>query len=374
MHLKSLRLVDFRCYESLDLAFDPGINYVHGSNGMGKTSLVEAVCLLSTMRSFRGAKNAELIRWGAGAGARIEGTLVHGQITTEISLAVAPGSKVARINGKACRLLSEFFGRFPVVAFSPSDVEIIRGGPEERRAWADRLSTIVDPTHADRSSRYHRALIQKNRLLKEFVQGRRALGEEFHVWNEQLLELGAQITHSRWLACQEFEPVVTQYYQRISGGLAEVRIRYESTAQGQQETGQEGVPSVDSISRFLKEKQEDMLPKECLVGSSLVGPHRDDIHLSLQDKSLKNFGSQGEIRTAAMAMRLSEGDVLARVQQAPPVLVIDDLSSELDAHRRGFLVDYLNATPSQIFLTTTEEHGFGRKYLVNDGKVTAYGQ
>ena len=169
------------------------------------------------MRSFRGAKNAELIRWGVEAGAHIEGTLAHGQITTEISLAVAPGSKVARINGKACRLLSEFFGRFPVVAFSPSDIEIIRGGPEERRAWTDRLSTIVDVSHADRASRYHRALIQKNRLLKEFAQGQKPLGEEFHVWNEQLLELGAQIIHSRMLACREFEPVVTQYYREFQG-------------------------------------------------------------------------------------------------------------------------------------------------------------
>ena len=373
MHLRNLRLVDFRCYGSLELSFDPGINYVYGCNGQGKTSLVEAVCLLSTMRSFRGAKNAELIRWGVEAGAHIEGTLAHGQITTEISLAVAPGSKVARINGKACRLLSEFFGRFPVVAFSPSDIEIIRGGPEERRAWTDRLSTIVDVSHADRASRYHRALIQKNRLLKEFAQGQKPLGEEFHVWNEQLLELGAQIIHSRMLACREFEPVVTQYYQRISGGSARVGIQYESTALSEQETGQGDVPSVDSISQFLKEKQEDMLRKECLLGTSLVGPHRDDIKLSLQNKSLRNFGSQGEVRTAVMAMRLSEGDVLARVRQAPPILVIDDLSSELDAQRRGFLVDYLNSTPSQVFLTTTEEHGFGKKYLVIDGKVSAHG-
>jgi DNA replication and repair protein RecF len=217
-------------------------------------------------------------------------------------------------------------------------------------------------------------LTQKNRLLKEFAQGQKPLGEEFHVWNEQLLELGAELTRSRWLACREFEPVVTQYYQRISGGSAQVTLTYESTALGEQETGQQGVPSVDSISRFLKEKQENMLPKECLVGTSLVGPHRDDIQLSLQDKSLKNFGSQGEVRTAVMAMRLSEGDVLARVQQAPPVLVIDDLSSELDARRRGFLVDYLSATPSQVFLTTTEEQGFGRRYLVNEGKVSAHGQ
>lgn len=374
MRLEQLRIHNLRCYDEASIDFDPKFNVVVGLNGQGKTSLLEAVGLLAFFKSFRGAKNAEMLRVGAEEG-RIHGQVRHENITFDLDVKLWAHRKQALFNGKSCRLLSEIVGKLSAVSFAPTDLEIVRGSPENRRNWIDRLTQVLTPTHVDDVAAYQKTLDQRNRLLKEFAAGRTPrLSETFEVWTEQLTELGGRIAFNRICASRECKAQIAAHYRRISGKEISLNLQYfregsDELAGGQEARSNDTFYSPDDLQTSLKKMLDEALPKDKVLGTTTVGPHRDDLEILMAGQPAKAFGSQGEVRSLVLAMRLAEVEKHREVKGISPLLLIDDFSSELDHERRGFLLDWLVGGDSQVFLTTTEPIRMGKVFTVTEGKI-----
>ena len=373
MILESAKLLNFRCYESVELFFDSRFNTIIGKNGQGKTSILEAIYLLSTLKSFRLARNPELIR-NHGDAAAIIGVTSHEGLKNTLQVRINQRLKHSTINGKSCKLLSEYMGKLSAVTFSPSDLEIIRGVPEFRRTWVDRIATIFDPQHIDFCSRYTKVLNHRNKELKKLAQGQiYQLPDDFEVWTAELVRLGAQVIHNRIGAVDKLRPAMNQFYRLISGTDDFLDVQYASDAFEGFDAGQQRAFSLDLLSQFLTKELNQLAARERAYGSTLVGPHRDDLKMMFNGNLLKAYGSQGEVRSTVLAMRLAEVQSHREVSGIDPLLLIDDFSSELDSQRREFLLNYLCNIQSQIFLSTTEDLTMGKVFNVHAGKVTVNG-
>ena len=374
MVLQHLKIYNLRCYDQAEVDLDSKFNVIIGLNGQGKTSLLESIGLLSFFKSFRGAKNNEILRLNQNEG-RVSGKVSHEGLEFEIDVKVWPHRKQASFNGKSCKYLSEYVGKLSAVSFAPSDIEIIRGAPENRRGWLDRLAQIFSPTHVDDVSNYQKNLDQRNKLLREYASGRISqLGSEFDIWTEQLAFFGSKITANRIYAARQSVSEIERHYERISNEKIPVILQYFREGFSEEESGQLDV-SHDTFSTSedyhssLKNKLEVVLQKDRILGSTSVGPHRDDLEVFMAGNLAKAFGSQGEVRSLMLAMRLAEVEKHKEVKGYSPLLLIDDFSSELDAKRRKFLLEYLTDSGSQVFLTTTEEVRLGKIFQVNEGRI-----
>jgi DNA replication and repair protein RecF len=372
MRIEKIHLWNFRCYNEIEAEFSRGFNVITGLNGQGKTSILEAVYLLSSLKSFRASKNAELIRWHEDL-AQIKGQVSHNEINTELSLRIFPRQKSALVNGKRCQYLTEYVGKMRSVAFSPNDLEIIKGAPELRRNWMDRATALLFLDHTELSVRYGKILQQRNRCLADFVAGRGRLGSDFEIWTDQLVVVGAQIINNRIVALREIEPYVNRAYGTISGGTKRIKLDYKSQMSDGLGTGQVCLGSVESISQILKEKQEDLLSKESILGVTLFGPHKDDMEFTLDNQSIRSFGSQGEVRSAALSLRMTEIELHKSVVHVEPILLVDDFSSELDEKRRNLLMEYLYQSGSQVFISTTEKINIGNTIEIFEGRIRLNG-
>ena len=369
MRLEQLRLYNFRCYSDVEIFPDPRFNVVYGLNGQGKTSLLEAVGLLTFLRSFRGAKNAEMLRAEQTEGL-VTGLVRHGTLDFRLAVKLWPTRKQATFNGKSCKYLSEYVGKIAAVSFSPSDLEIIRGAPENRRAWIDKLAQIFDPSHADAVARYQKILEHRNRQLKAVSDGRvAALSADFETWTDELCSWGSKIIHNRIHSVENSVDRIQKYYAQIAGENININVGYKSEILPQVPYGQRPSDSLELVGQALRNGLQNSLKKELILGTTLVGPHRDDLSILMGGHPMRSFGSQGEVRSLVLAMRLTEVEACQEALRVNPILLIDDFSSELDANRRKFLLDYLSSSDSQVFLSTTEELRLGKEFFVTSGKV-----
>jgi len=371
--LKHLRLYQFRCYENLEFYPDHRFNVITGLNGQGKTSILEAVGLVAFLKSFRNAKNGEMLRLGQTEGL-VSGTIqTPSDLTYQLAVKLWPKRKQATFNGKVCKFLSEYVGRISAVSFSPSDLEIIRSGPENRRNWVDKLSQIFEPSHADAVSRYSKILDHRNRELKAVASGARSrLADDFDTWTDELIQWGSRIIHNRIHSVDKTVDIIQKYYTEIAHEQSDVNALYLTDIFSENHSGQASRSSLELISQALKNALSASLNKERILGTTTVGPHRDDLELSLNSNSIRSFGSQGEIRSLVLAMRLAEVEITHRERGFQPILLIDDFSSELDARRRKYLLDYLVASESQVFLSTTEDLNLGKRFLVHEGRIVPH--
>lgn len=374
MILQKIRLFQFRCYDEAEVSFDSKFNVIKGLNGQGKTSLIEAVGLVSFFKSFRGAKNNELIKLGA-AESKIEAKVTHDDLEFDLGVKIWPNRKQASFNGKSCKYLSEYVGRISAVCFSPEDLEIIRGAPENRRNWIDKVAQIFSTAHVDAVSSYQQALDQRNRILKNFSQGKISkLTDDFEIWTDQIVEYGAKIIENRIVAADQSRAAIEEHYSTISNEKTALNLRYLQTNLDDEESrhleAKEGKFSrLENLRFSLKNGLKNSLNKDCILGSTSIGPHRDDLEITMNGISAKSFGSQGEVRSVVLAMRLAETEKYREVRGYPPLLLIDDFSSELDSRRRKFLLAYLTESGSQVFLTTTEDIQLGKVFKVENGKI-----
>lgn len=369
MIFEQLRLYNFRCYEQVELEPDPRFNVVMGLNGQGKTSVLESIGLLSFLRSFRNAKNAEMLKLGEAEGI-VTGLLSNKGLRAQLAVKLWSNRKQATFNGKACKYLSEYVGRISAVSFSPTDLEIIRGSPENRRIWVDKLAQVFDTTHADAVARYQKILEQRNRQLKMVADGRlNALPADFETWTEELCFWGSKIIHNRIHSVDKTVDKIAKYYDQISREKTDINIRYISGIFAELPYGQLHCTSLELIAQVLRKQLAASQPKDLILGTTTVGPHRDDLELTMGGNLVRAFGSQGEVRSLVLAMRLTEVEVYKAVQGLSPILLIDDFSSELDMKRRKFLLDYLAESDSQVFLSTTEELWLGKTFLAKEGLI-----
>ena len=413
-----------RSLDSMDCNFDAGINVICGPNGCGKTTILESIHLLAQGFSFRSRDLRELITW------KNNELILRGEFNDEGRLRMralrvhSRGSEV-RENGEALKSPTSFFGTCPAVIMQPSDIELLRGGPEVRRHWLDEILCYRSSANAQVLRRYKRVLQQRNKWLKEFKQNGAAVGGEdlFRVLTQQLIELGAKLWAVRIALSKEVSEIITRYYRKLSGGVDEITCAYKSSilksldaldvaesmsdemmdeilagAAGNAETARfaadgtatydvyenasevisgnasnvdgsrnvsknapENAPGSDAtdgvseemLRNAFKRKLADLEFVERLQGMTMAGPHRDDLALCASGYEMRSVGSQGQCRSAAVAMRFAAVDVASRYL-TKPILLLDDIFAELDVNRRDAVASLIREKQCQVVIATPQ--------------------
>lgn len=336
MHLAHLRLRDFRNYPRLDVDFAPGFHLLLGDNAQGKTNILEAIYLIATLRSFRGVGGAQMVRHGQKG--YFVGSHIIGQGEHDTKMYWSVRERSLSLDGRPVRKLTDYLGVLRTVVFCTEDLLLVKGPGRGRRRFLDLLLTQTYPGYLPLLQRYTRALRSRNALLKQAAADPRAL-EGF---SRELVSAGQEITRLRRELVPRLSPLARLAYRRISNDAEELRIEY--------------APSVrQDFAVELAQSQ----PRERTCRMTVIGPHRDEVQLLLKDRSAAEFGSEGQKRTLAIALKMAQAEYLTGIHGSPPVLLIDDVMGELDAKRRGGLLPLLeraHQARGQVFMTATEEN------------------
>lgn len=364
MRVKQLKLENFRNYPKIELSFGPGVNVLSGDNGQGKTNILEAIYLCSCARSHRTAKDSELIRQGENY-YRIELLYDNNRyLDQEIRLdylAAVPGlddrktsNRSFWYNGVRRERIADLYGLFNAVIFAPEDLMMIKEGPQVRRRFMDLLMSQVKPAYFAALSLFNRVLLQRNRLLKtlrdqkiddagpEFV----LMKTQLEVWDEQYAETAAELIHWRFQLAEKINEYASTYQAAISDDKERLYVRYRTMS------GLKATMEVKEIQALLLKRLDHNLKDDIFRGTTGVGPHRDDLDIHLNENPLKIFGSQGQQRTAVLALKLAELRLIQEITGEMPILLLDDVMSELDIKRRASLVNVLQEY--QVFITCTD--------------------
>ncbi len=373
MYLSRLQLVNFRNYASLDLPLQPGLTVLHGQNAQGKTNVVEAIYLLSSGSSYRALSDKEVIRWGAPDGerlARVSGLVGDAEI--EVVVADMPGvaAKRALVNGAGKRL-ADFVGRLTSVLFGPEQLDLVTGSPSNRRAYVDGALSQTDRNYFRTLAVYNRVLQQRNQLLKLFRE-REVHPDELVYWDAQLVEAGSLISARRARCLQQLSTLAAHQHRELAPDGGELQLAYESKLFRTGGGGERlACASTEEIQAEFRQWLAVEADREMSQGVTVVGPHRDDLLLSLDDKPVDKFGSRGQQRTVALALKLAELALIREHTGENPVLLLDDVLSELDEARRGALREVIQSH-EQVLLTATKapEMAAVASYVVRDGTLT----
>lgn len=338
MIIKSMELKNFRNYEDLKISFDQGTNIFYGDNAQGKTNILEAVYMSGTTKSHKGSKDKEMIRF-LEQEAHLRTIVLKQGKEYQIDMHLKHNrSKGIAINKVPIKKAGELFGILNMVFFSPEDLNIIKNGPSERRRFLDSELCQLDKIYMSDLMNYNKILNQRNRLLKDMVY-RPDLKDTLSVWDMQLVMAGNNIIRRRKQFVEELNDIVYKIHSKISGEREELFLKYE--------------PSIDN-SLFENElgrmKERDM--KLCQTS---VGPHRDDLLFSIQGVDIRKFGSQGQQRTSALSLKLSEIELVKKSINDTPVLLLDDVLSELDSSRQNYLLNNIYDTQTMITCTGLDE-------------------
>ena len=336
MHLAHLRLRDFRNYARLDVDFRPGFHLLLGDNAQGKTNILEAIYLMATLRSFRGVGSAQMIRHGQ-TGYFVGGKSV-GQATHEIKMYWSLRERKLSLDGQPVRKLTDYLGALRVVVFCTEDLQLVKGTARARRRFMDLLLSQTHPTYLPLLQRYAHALRSRNAMLKQRTIDEASL-ESF---SRELIDLGNQIIQHRQQLTPRISPLARLAYRRISSDAEELRLEYQP-----------------SVKKDFEVELTQARARERTYRSTLVGPHRDDVELQLNGQSAAQFGSEGQKRTLAIALKMAQAEYLSGLHGSPPILLIDDVMGELDVKRRSGLLPLLeraHQASGQIFMTCTEEN------------------
>ena len=386
MFVTQLSLADFRSWEFAELTLAPGVTTLTGRNGQGKTNLVEAIEYLATLGSHRVASDAPLIRFGAPRAivrARVQAGLEDTRaLGLEVELHQGRANK-ASINRGPLRRVRDILGALRVVLFSPEDLALVKGDPSDRRRFIDDLLTQRWPRLAGVRADYDRVLRQRSMLLKS-LSGRRGptsadAAATLEVWDEQLARLGAEIVTARLQTLAEMAPFVAEAYLAIAPSNNVATVAYRSSSLGLDPGPGEGVEgpileaTPEEVAAHLRTRMEDRRNEEIARGVTLVGPHRDDLVLSLGHLPAKGYASHGESWSFALALRLG-AYALLRADGVEPVLILDDVFAELDEVRRERLAERI-AGAEQVIITAAVASDVpaslaGRRWTIHDGSVT----
>ena len=338
MIIKSIELQNFRNYEDLNISFDEGTNIFYGDNAQGKTNILEAAYLSGTTKSHKCSKDKEMIRFGEQE-AHIRTVVVKKEKEYQIDMHLKNNrSKGIAINKVPIKKASELFGILNMVFFSPEDLNIIKNGPAERRRFLDSELCQLDKIYLSDLTTYNKILNQRNKLLKDMVY-RPDLKDTLPVWDMQLVETGRKIIRRRKQFVDELNEIVHDIHYRISGEKEDLLLQYEPSI--------EDIFFEDELSRV---KERDM--RQCMTS---VGPHRDDLLFSIGEVDIRKFGSQGQQRTSALSLKLSEIELVKRSIHDTPVLLLDDVLSELDSNRQNYLLNSIHDTQTLITCTGLDE-------------------
>lgn len=352
MSLRSLKLRSFRNYRELDLELHQGITVFTGKNGIGKTTILEAISLLGSGRTFRSGRNVDLIRRGDDS-ALISGNISNSCLSSDLKVKIYPQGKKIFVDEKLAKSTQAAIDLLPTIVFSPADHRIIEGDSSDRKSFLNRAAAHVDWEYAEELNHYNKTLLQRNRVLKDAFNGSWSLSkttELLEPWDEQLLLFGSRLIARRHFYLAELLPKISDEYKRISHTSDEFGLVYQPFGEEEFSLAE----TEEEIRKQFEEMNRDSLRRDLAVGSTQIGPHKDEIVLILNGNKVKFYGSQGEKRTCALALRLGELALFRTKLQKLPVLLFDDVSSELDRTRRQSLVELLREENTQVFITATE--------------------
>ena len=363
MRVKSLALREFRSYEKAEVYPSEGMNVFSGPNAQGKTNLLEALHLACTGRSHRTARDEELIRWGQPS-AKVTVQAAQRDGTHEVSVVLLRGQKKKKnvlIGARQAERIGELFGHVCCVLFSPEDLSVVKGGPSERRRFLDMQISQLRPAYFYALQRSARALAQRNALLRE-ADARPSLLRTLDAWDEQLAEAGDAVVRVRREVTEALAREAREEHLLLTGGAEELTLRLSSEAAKEENPG-------EAILRKLRETREEDVRR----GTTGTGIHRDDLSILLNGKDARVYGSQGQQRTAVLSMKLAQTAFAEQERGEPPILMLDDVMSELDPVRRRLLIERIDRL--QTFVTCTDPSDLagapeGKRFRVRSGSVT----
>ena len=338
MIIESMELKNFRNYRELKLQFDAKTNIFYGDNAQGKTNILEAVYLSGTTKSHKGSRDRDMIYFGEEEG-HLRTFVKKGEIEYQIDIHLKKNkTKGIAINGVPIRKASELFGIANFVFFSPEDLSIIKQGPGERRRFLDMELCQLDKVYLHNLVGYNRIVTQRNKLLKD-LSFRPDLIETLDIWDLQMAEYGKMLIESREAFIRSLGTIIQGIHQKLSGGKEELALSYEKN-----------VGAEELYNAICKSRERDIRMK-----TSNVGPHRDDLMFSVGGVDIRKFGSQGQQRTAALSLKLSEIELVKQVIHDTPVLLLDDVLSELDHNRQNYLLNSIHDIQTMITCTGLDE-------------------
>ena len=338
MFIKSLKLKDYRNYDLLNLEFDKATNIFYGDNAQGKTNILEAVYLSGTTKSHRSSKDRDLIRFQCEE-SHIETVVVKNGVPYQIDMHLKKNSpKGIAINRIPIKKATELFGLMNFVFFSPEDLNIIKNGPSERRRFMDLELSQLDKLYLKDLTSYNRIVNQRNKLLKD-ASFQPSLLDTLDIWDMQLISYGKKIIFRRKQFIQEVNEIIDEVHSKLTGGKEKIILSYES-----------GCGTLSLEEAVLRNRERDIKMK-----STSAGPHRDDICFRIGDIDIRRFGSQGQQRTAALSLKLSEIELVKKIIKDTPVLLLDDVLSELDKNRQNYLLDSIHDIQTLITCTGVDE-------------------
>ena len=357
MWIHSLEGKNFRNYSSLSIEFDKGTNLLYGDNAQGKTNILEGIYMGATTRSHKGSKDKDMIKFGEEE-AHLRIQLFKKEIPHKIDIHLRKNKKKgAAIDGFPIRKASELFGFWNVIMFAPEDLFIVKNGPAGRRRFMDVELCKLDPVYMDDISKYNKVLEQRNSLLKT-AAAKPAMLDTLDIWDEQLVEYGKRIISRRRKFIDNLTGIMQPIHSKISGGSEDALLIYEPNS------------DEDSLMEKIRQNRE----RDRFTFQTNAGPHRDDFSIKANGIDLRTFGSQGQQRSAAISLKIAEIDLTEKAAGEKPVLLLDDVLSELDDHRQEYLLNAI--TGLQTIMTGTgiddvikNNLKIERKFLIHNGNV-----
>lgn len=365
MVIQELNLRSFRNYADITFEFDEGVNLIVGQNAQGKTNLLESIAFLGSGKSFRAQKNGEMVRF-SDEFADMQGSVLSQNRRQTLRWVLFPGAKPRQLylNGVKKKSAGEIAGVLPTVLFCPEDLMILKTGSSQRRRFGDTVLCQLRPNYDAALTEYNRILEQKGKILKEHFENP-ALLEILPEYNLRLCQVGALLISYRARFYDALGRESGQFHNRFSGGREEFRLEYKTVS-----TVKNPMAAVSELQENLLEHLQSHYRAELESGQCLTGPHKDDFSIFLNDVDLKAYGSQGQTRTAAISLKLSQRELMKREFGEDPVLLLDDVLSELDAGRQDFVLNQISR--GQVFITCCEPGRFtklGKTMEIEDGSM-----
>lgn len=338
MIIKSLEIADYRNYDSLHIDFSSGTNILYGDNAQGKTNILEAIYMSATTKSHKGTKDKDVVNFGKEE-AHIRTYLEKEGIETRVDMHLRKSkSKGIAIDGLKIKKAAQLLGLLNVVFFSPEDLSIIKNGPAERRRFVDMELCQLDQFYLYNLNNYNKIVNQRNKLLKDMYFNP-SLRDTLNIWDSQLISFGSKIIERRQLFVEQLNEIIVEIHKKLSGGRENLTIQYEPD-----------VIISDYESKLSVNQEKDVKLKQ-----TTTGPHRDDFSFLIGDIDIRKFGSQGQQRTAALSLKLSEIELVKKMTKDNPVLLLDDVLSELDSNRQNYLLSTIGDIQTIITCTGLDE-------------------
>lgn len=357
MYLEGIELKNYRNYETVKLSFSPSINVLIGENAQGKTNLVESIYFLAMSRSHRSPRDRELIRWDSEF-AKVNGQLIKKSHSVPLEIVLSKRGKIAKMNHLEQRKLSDYIGQLNVILFAPEDLSLVKGSPSVRRRFIDMELGQMNKIYLHHLTQYQRVLKQRNQFLKKAKYDRKHDALYLDILTEQLATEGAEVLYHRYRFVKQLTKWAQEVQTDISNGKEELRISYKTTSSVSDKMSKE-----ELLSQLQKD-YEKAKEQEIDQGTTTLGPHRDDLVFYVNEKNVQTYGSQGQQRTTALSLKLAEIELMYEMTGEYPILLLDDVLSELDDSRQTHLLNAIQ-NKVQTFITTTSLDGVQMDLLQN---------